>query len=345
LKITNLDLMNRSRSALRPSAGLFLWIGIVACLLAPPVSAQSEAPSPSAQQAEDNQRVGYLLADKVYRKPDAFADEVTSVTRNDRVRVAPLADRDGWYEVFLVGEPERVGYAFRPYVSRFGPQGLASEPVAGTRDTEGSEPLFEVVFAPTPTSVGATRVVRTWANVRTGPGMNHEAFGVIRPGTPFQVLAVERGWGRISLDGEPGVGYVSASLLHTPTPSEMNIAESAESDRQSVVGGGQAGGGVADDMETVEEVEPEVSQGEMIRNALMGSGVNPDATVYVTRTGQKFHREGCRHLRSRTFAIPLAEAMLDYSPCRTCKPLQPEDDQPDQPGQAPEQPNAPVPGN
>ena len=338
------------RSALRFPAGSILWIGIVACLFAPLAGAQSSAPASSApgERAGADQRVGYLLADKVYRKPDAFADEVTSVTRNDRVRVAPISGQDGWYEVFLVGDPERVGYAFRPYVSRFGPQGLASEPVAGTQETQTGEPLFEVVFAPTPTSVGATRVVRTWANVRMGPGMNYEAFGVIRPETPFQVLAVERGWGRVKLDGEPGVGYVSASLLHTPTPSEMRIAESAEADRQGVVGSGQAGGGVADDAQNIEEVEPEVSQAEMIRNALMGSGVNPEATVYVTRTGQKFHREGCRHLRSRTFAIPLAEAMLDYSPCRTCKPLQP-DDSPEEPGPMPEpdeEPgNAPAPGD
>jgi hypothetical protein len=337
--------MNSSRPVLRSTVGPTLWVGVVACLFAPLVSAQSNAAASSAsvEQAEAGQRVGYLLADKVYRKPDAFADEVTSVTRGDRVRVAPLADQDGWYEVYLVGEPERVGYAFRPYVSRFGPQGLVSEPVPDFQEND-ARGLQEVEFAPTPTSVGATRIVRTWANVRSGPGMNHEAFGVIRPNTPFQVLAVERGWGRIKLDGEPGVGYVSASLLHTPTRSEINIAESAEADRQAVVGGGQAGGGVADDMQDAEEIEPEVSQEEMLRNALMGSGVNPEATVYVTRTGQKFHREGCRHLRSRTFAIPLAEAMLDYSPCRTCKPLQPDEDS-DQPSPNPEQPGEPAPGN
>lgn len=335
--------MMPSRSALRSTVGPLLLLGIVVCLFAPHVSAQSGTSASLSESAETDQQVGYLLADKVYRKPDAFAAEVTSVTRSDRVRVSPLAGQDGWYEVFLVGDPERVGYAFRPYVSRFGPQGLASEPIPGTQETENGA-LFEVVFAPTPTSVGATRVVRTWANVRTGPGMDNGAFGVIRPNTPFQVLAVERGWGRIKLDGDPGVGYVSASLLHAPTPSEMNVAASAEADRQAVVGSGQAGGGVADDTDDAEAIEPEVSQAEMIRNALMGSGVNPEAMVYVTRTGQKFHREGCRHLRSRTFAIPLAEAMLDYSPCRTCKPLQPDEDQPDQPGQTPEQPDS-TPGN
>jgi hypothetical protein len=325
---------------------LVLWTGIAACLLVSPVHAQSGASSGSSAGAstEAERHVGYLLADKVYRKPDAFAEEVTSVSRNDRVRISPLANAEGWYEVYLVGEPERVGYAFRPYVSRFGPQGLTPDPVAeGAPADLPNGGLSEVVFAPMPIDIGATRVVRTWANVRSGPGMDHDAFGVIRPDVPFQVLAVERGWGRIKLAGDPGVAYVSASLLHTPAPSETAVAEAAEAERQAVVGSGMAGGGVSED---AEPIEPEVSQAEMIRNALMGSGVNAEATVYVTRTGQKFHREGCRHLRSRTFAIPLAEAMLDYSPCRTCKPLQP-DDGPEQPGEepAPEQPGSePDPG-
>lgn len=316
------------RPALRSTVRL-LCIGAAVCLVVPLSFAQSGTPSSavSGENARTDQRVGYLLADKVYRQPDAFADEVSSITRNDRVRVSPLAGQEGWYEVFLEGQTERAGFAFRPYVSRFGPQGLASEPVAGTEGVAAGQPLFEVVFAPVPIDIGATRVVRTWANVRSGPGMNNEAFGVIRPGTPFQVLAVEQGWGRIKLEGEPGVGYVSASLLHTPTRPEMAAAEAEDDERQAVVGSGVAGGGVAED---AEPSGPEISQAEMIRNALVGSGVDAEATVYVTRTGQKFHREGCRHLRSRTFAIPLAEAMLDYSPCRTCKPLSV--DEPEAPG-------------
>lgn len=42
-------------------------------------------------------------------------------------------------------------------------------------------------------------------------------------------------------------------------------------------------------------------------------------TVYVTRTGKKYHRDGCLHLKSR-IPIPLKEAKASYSPCKVCKP-------------------------
>ena len=200
---------------------------------------------------------------------------------------------------------------------------------------EADAPLFEVVFAATPDDAGVPYTVGTWANVRVGPGTDHPAFGVIRPGTPFRVLGVERGWGAVRLEGEPSVGYVSASLLHRqPTPERVAAdpvaaepppspsAATEDPVRQAVIGGGVAGGGVPD---TSAVVDAEGSQEEALREALSGVGVDSEATVYVTRTGRKFHREGCRHLRSRTFAIPLAEAMMDYSPCRSCKPLQPSD--------------------
>lgn len=41
--------------------------------------------------------------------------------------------------------------------------------------------------------------------------------------------------------------------------------------------------------------------------------------VYVTRTGKKYHRDGCTHLRSR-IPISLKEAKVRYSPCKVCMP-------------------------
>ena len=43
--------------------------------------------------------------------------------------------------------------------------------------------------------------------------------------------------------------------------------------------------------------------------------------VYVTRTGTKYHKEGCRHLRSSKFAMSLGEAAEEgFEPCKVCKP-------------------------
>lgn len=44
------------------------------------------------------------------------------------------------------------------------------------------------------------------------------------------------------------------------------------------------------------------------------------ATVYVTKTGAKYHRAGCQYLRKSSIAIPLNEAKRGYSPCSKCGP-------------------------
>lgn len=51
---------------------------------------------------------------------------------------------------------------------------------------------------------------------------------------------------------------------------------------------------------------------------------DPDAatTVYVTKSGKKYHRAGCRHLSKSKIAIELDKAKKSYSPCSVCKPPQ-----------------------
>jgi hypothetical protein len=43
-------------------------------------------------------------------------------------------------------------------------------------------------------------------------------------------------------------------------------------------------------------------------------------TVYVTKTGAKYHRAGCSSLRSSSIPMPLSQAATKYSPCKICKP-------------------------
>ena len=45
-----------------------------------------------------------------------------------------------------------------------------------------------------------------------------------------------------------------------------------------------------------------------------------DGEVYVTRTGKKYHREGCSSLRRSKIPISLAEAKQRYGPCSRCNP-------------------------
>ena len=46
-------------------------------------------------------------------------------------------------------------------------------------------------------------------------------------------------------------------------------------------------------------------------------------TVYVTRTGEKYHRDGCRYLRQSRIPMSLAEASKRFDPCSACKPPTP----------------------
>ena len=44
------------------------------------------------------------------------------------------------------------------------------------------------------------------------------------------------------------------------------------------------------------------------------------STVYVTRTGKKYHRGSCSYLKSSKIPISLTDAKRQYSPCSVCKP-------------------------
>ena|ERR1035437_6948402 len=43
-------------------------------------------------------------------------------------------------------------------------------------------------------------------------------------------------------------------------------------------------------------------------------------TVYVTKTGGKYHRDGCRYLSKSKIPMSLKDAAKKYEPCKVCKP-------------------------
>jgi hypothetical protein len=52
-----------------------------------------------------------------------------------------------------------------------------------------------------------------------------------------------------------------------------------------------------------------------------GGGGGSGTTVYITRTGEKYHRSGCRYLSQSKIAISLADAKArGYTPCSVCDP-------------------------
>ncbi|MCY6372482.1 ComEC/Rec2 family competence protein [Clostridium ganghwense] len=49
---------------------------------------------------------------------------------------------------------------------------------------------------------------------------------------------------------------------------------------------------------------------------------NVGTTVYVTKTGKKYHRDGCQYLRKSKIPISLDKAKASYGPCSKCHPPQ-----------------------
>jgi hypothetical protein len=48
-----------------------------------------------------------------------------------------------------------------------------------------------------------------------------------------------------------------------------------------------------------------------------------DVTVYITKTGKKYHADGCRYLSKSMIPISLKEAKdRGYTPCPVCAPPQ-----------------------
>jgi len=47
---------------------------------------------------------------------------------------------------------------------------------------------------------------------------------------------------------------------------------------------------------------------------------NTSVTVYITKTGTKYHRDGCKYLSKSKIAISLEQAKKSYGPCSVCKP-------------------------
>jgi hypothetical protein len=55
---------------------------------------------------------------------------------------------------------------------------------------------------------------------------------------------------------------------------------------------------------------------------LLGRNVQSQ-TVYITKTGEKYHSEDCRYLRKSSYAIKLSDAKAKgYTPCSVCNPPQ-----------------------
>jgi endonuclease YncB( thermonuclease family) len=62
------------------------------------------------------------------------------------------------------------------------------------------------------------------------------------------------------------------------------------------------------------------THGEAKQSGLKAQTDSQSETVYVTKSGTKYHREGCRYLSNSAIPISLQNAVERYQPCSVCKP-------------------------
>jgi hypothetical protein len=81
---------------------------------------------------------------------------------------------------------------------------------------------------------------------------------------------------------------------------------------------GAAANGLAD---LIIGIKRGVSGGTSASGGGGGGGGGSSTTVYITKTGEKYHRSGCRYLSASKIAISLADAKArGYTPCSVCDP-------------------------
>ncbi len=82
--------------------------------------------------------------------------------------------------------------------------------------------------------------------------------------------------------------------------------------------------------EAKKQAEQEVQQQESAQQSSASTTQQPvkttpsteveETTVYITNTGEKYHRGTCRHLKDSKIEKKLSEVINNYVPCGTCKP-------------------------
>lgn len=66
---------------------------------------------------------------------------------------------------------------------------------------------------------------------------------------------------------------------------------------------------------------PSVNASAQSSNSSIGSSDANELTVYITNTGSKYHRDGCRYLRQSKHAISKSNAQArGYDACSVCRP-------------------------
>lgn len=79
--------------------------------------------------------------------------------------------------------------------------------------------------------------------------------------------------------------------------------------------------GVAAGKKSVTQTSSKTSSSTHSSSAARHTATTTSVTVYITRTGSKYHRDGCSYLRQSKIPISLSEAKAEgYDACSRCNP-------------------------
>lgn len=114
-----------------------------------------------------------------------------------------------------------------------------------------------------------------------------------------------------------GTPKSSTSTYSRTTPSSRTQSSTAQSDAVQSSEIAELASEMKRLRASVEALDASVQK--LIAKAGAAS-TDTDSTVYITRTGKKYHRGSCSYLRSSKIPISLTEAKRGYSPCSVCEP-------------------------
>lgn len=124
-------------------------------------------------------------------------------------------------------------------------------------------------------------------------------------------------------DGEEGQEVVLAAKVDREAmeaaAAEKAAAEARAAEEARLAAEAQA----AEDERKAQEAAAAAAAAEAQRKAQEEAAAAQKSThtVYITNTGEKYHRDGCRHLSKSKIPIDYADARAKgYAPCKVCSP-------------------------
>lgn len=116
---------------------------------------------------------------------------------------------------------------------------------------------------------------------------------------PFKYLEAFRAQERAAREAKKGLWGEGATIVSDAQSATAPSTTSPTPQRQATV-----------NAETIQRSTPQPQ------------AQTQETTVYVTRTGAKYHRDGCRYLSRSRIPMSLSDAKLSYSACSICRPPQ-----------------------